>query len=337
MQLGAWPFPVFLTQDLGSSCQDSDSLLGVPRTVEPLTPSSGSCLFLRPTLWAVLFSAPACSLPPWRTSLAPSWPRSSSPLWPCWRSSRTHIPASQRKMAATCMSFTWWVCLPGAHVPLPLGSSDGPHASSSSWTSDSFRRQILRLSKIPWDLTAPRPLSHLCPWCWLTSADFFACSLENAYSSPSTETTQRVKGTCGRSCACSSTCSRCTSGWWLWMDSSSERSESWGTMLSPSRGLSEAAGPTLPLLLPGTSLGLSHWRLSYMCEREAEKWGELLRHPPPGSTPVLLCSMARAQPDAPQLCVGPPVVVWLPHVCCVTPQGCCVTPQVCCVTPPGAV
>lgn len=38
-------------------------------------------------------------------------------------------------------------------------------------------------------------------------------SLESACSSPSTETTARARGTCGGSCVCSSTCSRCTSGW----------------------------------------------------------------------------------------------------------------------------
>ncbi|XP_066096513.1 BLOC-3 complex member HPS1 isoform X2 [Saccopteryx bilineata] len=56
-----------------------------------------------------------------------------------------------------------------------------------------------------------------------TTSTSFTC-LENACSSPSMETTQRARGTCGRSCVCSSTCSRCTSGWSRWTASSSGRS-----------------------------------------------------------------------------------------------------------------
>ncbi|XP_040479832.1 Hermansky-Pudlak syndrome 1 protein isoform X4 [Ursus maritimus] len=51
----------------------------------------------------------------------------------------------------------------------------------------------------------------------------FTC-LENACSLPSTETTRRTRATCGRSSACLSTSSRCTSAWSPWMASSSERS-----------------------------------------------------------------------------------------------------------------
>lgn len=40
-----------------------------------------------------------------------------------------------------------------------------------------------------------------------------AHSLESACSSPSMETRVRARGTSGGSCVCSSTCSRCTSGW----------------------------------------------------------------------------------------------------------------------------
>lgn len=40
------------------------------------------------------------------------------------------------------------------------------------------------------------------------------------------ETTRRMRGTCGRSCVCSSAYSKCTSGWSLWTASLSERSES---------------------------------------------------------------------------------------------------------------
>lgn len=63
------------------------------------------------------------------------------------------------------------------------------------------------------------------PWGWLTSAGY-ARSSENACSSPSTATARRPRGTCGRSCGCSSSCSRCTSGWSPRTASSSGRSES---------------------------------------------------------------------------------------------------------------
>lgn len=253
------PEQVFLTQDLGQvSLSRQWQLLGGSRTVAPLTSSSGYSPFLRPQClapWAVLFLYPRLQPPALEDQL-------STLLAPVIISSMTML--EKLSDTYTCFStengnYLYVLHLvsvpPWGHVPLPLGSSDGPtHASSSPWTSDSFRRQMLHLSKIRWDLTPP-PATPICPRGagWHPSGSLRLQFGECLFIAINGDRTEGRRDLRQKLCVLKYLF-ECTSGWWLWMDSSSERSESWGTGRA-SRGLGEAAAPTLPLLLPGTCLG----------------------------------------------------------------------------------
>lgn len=88
-----------------------------------------------------------------------------------------------------------------------LSSPWEPDASFLPWTVELSGRMCVR---VPWDALRPgrQRESPGGPADTVTTY-----SLESACSSPSTETTVRTRETCGGSCVCSSTCSRCTSGW----------------------------------------------------------------------------------------------------------------------------